>query len=116
MDIKRINPTPRWSDATVFNGLAHFVEIAADSSEDITNQATQILTQAEKTLASIGSNKARILSVTIYITDLSHLTVFNEIWEKWLPFACAPSRACLKVELADPALLIEIAFVAAVAQ
>jgi enamine deaminase RidA (YjgF/YER057c/UK114 family) len=38
----------------------------------------------------------------------------NRAWEAWLPTACAPSRACVKVELLDPQMLVEIAFVAAV--
>ena len=27
MKIHRINPTQRWSDITVFNGIANFVEV-----------------------------------------------------------------------------------------
>ena len=42
MNIKRLRPTPRWSDATIFNGIAHFVEVAADTEQDITNQTAQI--------------------------------------------------------------------------
>lgn len=114
MDIKRINPSPRWSDATVYNGMAHFVEIADDSSQDLPGQIEQVFSQAEKSLKMVGSDKSRILSVTIYITDLKHLAMFNLAWEAWLPSGCAPSRACLKVELVQPELLLEICFVAAV--
>ena len=113
MDIQRINPSPRWSDATIFNDIAHFVEVAVDSNADIHEQVTKVLNQAEKTLAGIGSDKSRILSATIYVTDFNHLKVLNPLWEAWLPENCAPSRACIKVELVDPALLLEIAFVAA---
>lgn len=114
MDIQRINPTARWSDVTIFNQTAYFVEVAADSSGDIQAQVTQVLNQAEQTLLGVGSNKSRILSATIYLTDFNFLPVLNPIWEKWLPENCAPSRACIKAELADPTLLVEIAFVAAV--
>ena len=113
-DIQRINPTPRWSDMTVFNGIAHFVEVPADTGADMQGQVNQVLAQAETTLRSGGSDKSRILSGTIYITDFSNLDVLNAAWEAWLPAGCAPSRACLKVELTDPAFLVEIAFVAAV--
>ena len=113
MDIQRVNPSPRWSDVTIFNEIAHFVEVAADSSSDIHEQVTQVLTQAEQTLLGFGSDKSRILSVTIYVTDFNHLKVLNLVWEDWLPENCAPSRACIKAELVDPSLLLEIAFVAA---
>ncbi len=113
MDIQRINPTPRWSDATIFNGISHFVEVAEDTSADMTGQVEQIFAQAEATLASFGSNKSRILSATIYVTDFANLDALNAAWDAWFPEGCAPSRACLKVELADPAFLVEITFVAA---
>ena len=113
MDIKRIGTTPRWSDATLFKGIAHFVEVAADIEQDITSQTQQILAQAEATLAAIGSDKSKLLSATIYLTRVEDLTILNALWEVWLPAGCAPSRACIKVELLNPKMLIEIAFVAA---
>ena len=114
MTIKRVNPCARWSDVTVYNGIAHFVEVAdSDSSADIRGQAQQIFAQAEEMLASVGSNSSRVLSCTIYITDFSNFDAFNEEWEAWFPKGCAPSRACVKAELANPELLVEIAFVAA---
>ena len=112
--IQRLRPTPRWSDATLFNGIAHFVEVPADTEQDITSQAHQIFAQTEATLAEIGSDKSRLLSATIYLTQTQNAAIVNPIWEAWLPENCAPSRACIKVELLDPKMLIEIAFVAAV--
>ena len=114
MTIQRLNPAPRWSDATVYNGIGHFVEVPNDTTRAIDDQIAQILSQAEATLHAIGSDKSRLLSATIYITCKENVLAFNQAWEAWLPNDCAPSRACVKVELLDPAMLIEIAFVAAV--
>jgi len=113
-DIQRINPTPRWSDMTIFNRIAHFVEVPADTSADMHGQIAQVLAQTEATLLRGGSDKSRLLSVTIYITDFNNLPVLNTAWEAWLPAGCAPSRACVKAELVDPDFLVEIVFVAAV--
>ncbi|MCG4453391.1 RidA family protein [Pseudomonas sp. MMS21-TM103] len=114
MKIHRINPTKRWSDITVFNGIAHFVEIAdADTKADIKGQAEQIFAQAEQSLKKIHSDKTRILSATIYLTNFTNLTAFNELWDAWLEEGTAPSRACVKAELANPDYLVEISFVAA---
>lgn len=113
MTIQRLKPTPRWSDATVFNDIAHFVEIPNDTRAPMAEQIAQVLAQAETTLAAIGSNKSHLLSATIYVTDRENLPTLNAAWEAWLPAGCAPSRACIKVELLDPAMLVEIAFVAA---
>ena len=114
MDIQRINPCARWSDVTIFNGIAHFVEVAdTDTTADMAGQVQQVLSQAEATLERTGSDKSRLLSVTIYVTDFANFAALNEAWEAWLPEGCAPSRACVKAELADPDYLVEIAFVAA---
>jgi len=114
MTIHRINPTPRWSDITVFQGIAHFVEVAeADTRADIKGQVGQIFAQAEESLAKVGSDKTRVLSVTIYVTDFANFAALNEVWDAWFAPGTAPSRACVKVELANPELLVEMAFVAA---
>lgn len=113
MSIQRLNPTLRWSDATVFNGIAHLVEVPANTNCEMAEQIAQILAQADATLAAVGSDKSRLLSATIYITDKNNVAALNAAWQAWLPAGCAPSRACIKVELLDPAMLVEIAFVAA---
>lgn len=115
MNIQRLNPAPRWSDATVYNGIAHFVEVPNNTDCAMDGQVAQILAQAEATLAALGSDKSHLLSATIYITLKDNLLALNKAWEAWLPADCAPSRACVKVELLDSAMLVEIAFVAAVA-
>lgn len=114
MEIKRINSGPRWSDATVFNGTAYFVEVAEDETADMRSQIRQVLAQADDSLATVNSDKSRIVAVTIYVTDFANFDILNEEWEAWLPQGCAPSRACVKAELADPNYLVEIAFIAAV--
>lgn len=114
MDIQRINPCKRWSDITVYNGIANFVEVPdTDLTADIKGQVEQILEQAEASLAKVGSDKSRILTTTIYITDFANLAALNEVWDAWFPENCAPSRACVKAELADPGYLVEMAFTAA---
>ncbi|MDZ7820264.1 MAG: RidA family protein [Aliarcobacter sp.] len=114
MKIHRINPCKRWSDVTVFNGIATFTEVAdSDTSADIRSQVKQIFEQAEASLALIDSDKSRILAVTIYITDFAKFAALNEIWDEWFPDGCAPSRACVKAELVDANLLVEMTFTAA---
>jgi enamine deaminase RidA (YjgF/YER057c/UK114 family) len=114
MKIHRINPCKRWSDVTVFNGIATFTEVAdSDTSVDIKGQVQQIFEQAEVSLTLIDSDKSRILSVTIYITDFANIDELNDIWDSWFPDDCAPSRACVKAELIDPNLLVEMSFTAA---
>lgn len=114
MKIHRINPTRRWSEITVFNGIANFVEVPeCEGIKDIEGQVKQVFKQAEEMLAMIGSDKGRILTVTIYITDFENVERLNQVWDNWFDDGTAPSRACVKVELADPEWLVEMAFTAA---
>ncbi len=114
MKIHRINPTRRWSEVTVFNGIANFVEVPEDEkAETIEDQVKAVFAQAEAMLALVGSDKSRILTVTIYITDFANVDRLNAVWDAWFDEGTAPSRACVKVELADPTWLVEMAFTAA---
>jgi enamine deaminase RidA (YjgF/YER057c/UK114 family) len=92
VDIQRVNPSAKWSDVTVFNKIAHFVEVASDESANMLDQTKQVFSQAEEVLASVGSDKSRLLSVTIYVTDFANLEVFNKAWQEWFPKDCAPRR------------------------
>ncbi|XZG70345.1 RidA family protein [Chitinibacteraceae bacterium HSL-7] len=113
MTIERINTTPRWSDATIYNNLIHFVEVPNDASVPFAAQVAQVLQQAEATLALAGSDKSRLLMATIYLPDRSVVAEFNAQWDAWLPAGAAPSRACLQAGLMNPDMLVEIVFVAA---
>ncbi|MDR3429951.1 MULTISPECIES: RidA family protein [Silvimonas] len=111
-DIQRLNPTPQWSDATSFNGISFFVEVP-ESGTTFVEQTHALLAQAERTLEKVGSDKSRLLMAMIYLPDLANRAAFNEIWQAWLPEGSAPSRACVRADLASPNDLVEIAFTAA---
>ncbi|UXY15071.1 RidA family protein [Chitiniphilus purpureus] len=113
MPIERLNPMPRWSDATRYAGFIHLVEVPERLDTGMAGQVRQVLTQAEATLARMGSDKSRLLMATIYVVDAADVPALNAEWEAWLPPGCAPARACVKVALLDPAMRVEIAFVAA---
>ncbi len=110
--IQRINPQPQWSDAVVHNGTAYFVEVP-DSGDDISSQTLALLTQAERTLSTVGSDKRHLLQATIYLKHMADRATFNDLWAQWLPLGCAPARVCVCAEMASPDFLLEIAFTAA---
>lgn len=112
-EIQRHGVTKRWSDAVVYNGVVHFVEVADDPTQDIRGQVNQVLTQADARLALVGSDRTRLLQVTIYLADLNDAAVLNSVWDEWIPSGYAPARACVQVGLA-PGYFIEIIVVAAV--
>jgi enamine deaminase RidA (YjgF/YER057c/UK114 family) len=111
--IIRINPQPQWSDAVIHNGIAYFVEVP-ESGSDIAGQAQALLTQAQRTLALVGSDKSHLLMATIYLKRMADRDALNAAWQAWLPEGCAPARVCVSAEMSSPDYLLEIAFTAAV--
>jgi len=112
-DIQRHGVTRRWSDAVIHHGVAHFVEIADDPAQDLRGQVAQILSQIDGRLALVGSDKSRLLQVLIYLADLKHGPILNELWDAWVPEGHAPARACVQVGLA-PGYHVEMVITAAV--
>lgn len=115
MDIQRQGATARYSDIVVHNQVAYIVEVPVSAHEDAAVQTQEVLDSLDSLLALAGSNKSRILSATIYLTDMADYATMNSAWEAWIPSGCAPSRACVQVAtLAQPGLRVEIALTAAV--
>lgn len=97
MDIQRIGVTPRYADAVIHGGVVHAVEVPPSEEGDISSQTRGLLDTLARTLESAGTSKARLLTATIYLTDMADYDGFNAVWDAWLPPGCAPSRACVKV-------------------
>ena len=64
-------------------------------------------------MISAGSDKSRLLQVTIYLADISEIDAMNALWDDWVPAGCAPVRACVQAKLANPGYRIEVVVVAA---
>ncbi len=112
-DIQRHGVTRRWSDAVIHNGVAHFVEVADDPSQDARGQVAQVLAQIDGRLSLVGSDKTRLLQVLIYLADLKDGAALNPLWDEWVPPGHAPARACVQAGLA-PGYLVEMVIMAAV--
>jgi len=111
--IERLGVTRRWSDAVIHGGVAYFVEVANDSSQDFRGQVEQVLAQIDSRLSQFKSDTTRLLQVLIYLTNLTEAPILNELWDAWVPEGHAPSRACVQVGLA-PGYCVEMVITAAV--
>jgi enamine deaminase RidA (YjgF/YER057c/UK114 family) len=116
MSITRIGTTQRWSDAVIFNGAVYLVEVPATLEADLTEQTRELLQLVEDGLVKYGSDKSRIISVTIYLSDITQIAEFNAIWDHWLPTGSAPVRACVQAQLAHAEYKVEIQLVAALTE
>ncbi|MGU7782289.1 RidA family protein [Burkholderia sp. PU8-34] len=115
MQIKRYESGKRMSQAVVHGGLAFLAgQVADDPSQDVKGQTAQILAKIDRLLEQVGSEKARILSATIWLADHATFNDMNAIWDAWVPEGDAPARACVESKLAFPQYTVEIGVIAAV--
>ena len=109
MAIKRIEPGPRMSKAVVHNNTVYLAGLTADdSSQDVKGQTKQILDKIDALLKAAGSDKSKILSANIWLTDIGTWSQMNEVWDAWVAPGSSPARATVEAKLANPALKVEI--------
>lgn len=114
MSITRIEPGKRMSQAVRHGSLVFLAgQVAADTAQDVSGQTRQILAEIERLLALAGSDKTKILSATIYLTDIATFADMNSVWDAWVPAGHLPARATVEAKLASPAYKVEIQVVAA---
>lgn len=114
MEIKRLHVGKRLSEVAIHNGTVYLAgQIASDTKQDILGQTREVLGHIDRLLAEAGSDKSRILSTQIYITDMANFPAMNTVWEAWVVPGQTPPRATVEAKLADPAGLVEIVIVAA---
>lgn len=114
MNIQRYGTTGRYSDSVVHNGTVYLVEVPSNLAADIAGQTANLLASVEALLAQAGSDKSRLLMVTIYLAEMADYAAMNAVWDAWLPAGCAPARACVQARLANPGYRVEMVLTAAV--
>jgi enamine deaminase RidA (YjgF/YER057c/UK114 family) len=112
--IKRQQSDARLSRVVTHNGIAYLAGLTADKlTVPIKGQTEQILAKIDELLRLAGTEKSRLLSTTIYISDMRLKPQMDEAWLAWVDPQNTPARACVEARLATPEILVEIMVVAA---
>lgn len=115
MAIDRIDTGTRMSRAVIHNQTAYLCgQVPKDESADIKGQTLTTLEKVEELLSLIGSDKSKILSVTVYVADMADFSGMNAVWDAWVEPGQAPARACVEAKMARPELRVEMSVIAAV--
>jgi enamine deaminase RidA (YjgF/YER057c/UK114 family) len=88
--------------------------VADDTSLDMAGQADDVLRQLAKLLAAGGSSIARVLQVTIYVTDLADKPDFNRVWKEHFNAVNLPARAAIGVADLGRGVKLELVATAAI--
>ena len=83
--------------------------VARDGSVTMVEQTRSCLAQIDTRLVSAGTDKSKLLTTTIWITDMAEFDEMNAVWDAWVEPAKPPARACIQtVALARPNLKVEM--------
>jgi enamine deaminase RidA (YjgF/YER057c/UK114 family) len=90
-------------------------QVAANApGASVAEQTKDILSTIDALLAEAKSDKSKILSATIWLTDMNTFSEMNNVWDDWVVSGATPARATVtSAQLASPEFAIEIAVIAA---
>jgi len=99
---------PTRSRAAVHGDLVMTVAVAPDPVPvSMYEQSVKALARLDESLALCGSDKSKILSAIVYITDIKRKGEMNRAWDEWVDLKNPPMRACIGVDL-EPPHIVEI--------
>ena len=116
MTIQRIQPSARFCEVSIHNGVAYFAGQVPETTLDKNayEQTKEVLGLIDKLLAEIGSHKGNILNAQIFLADMQDYAQLNQAWDEWVDSQNPPSRATVEAKLAVPEWKVEIVITAAV--
>src|SRR5262249_60759789 len=84
MTAKRHKPSKIYSKAVEANGFAFTAGIVAeDVAQNAEGQTRQILKEIDRLLKLCGTDKTKLVSATIWVSDIRHRDAMNEAWNAW---------------------------------
>ena len=112
--IRRLTEEGRLSGAVVHGGLVWLAgQVPDDTSGDAEAQTADVLRQIDALLAEAGTDKSRLLSVTVVLADIGDAPAMNRAWDAWLDPSAKPARMTIQAPLVDRSWKVEITGVAA---
>jgi enamine deaminase RidA (YjgF/YER057c/UK114 family) len=117
MSIKRLHAGPRMSQAVIHGGVVYLAgQVAGNTKgQSVTEQTKDILAAIDSLLAEAGTDKSKLLTAQIWLTDMSTFGHMNAVWDAWVSPGHTPARATVQSPaLAAPGYDVEIMVTAAI--
>jgi enamine deaminase RidA (YjgF/YER057c/UK114 family) len=113
--IERLEIGPRMSQAVIHNGVVYLAGQVADDAvgASVATQTANILKKIDALLKAAGSDKSKLLSARVWLTDMRKFDEMNKVWDAWVIPGQTPTRVCVEAKLAAPEYTVEILVIAA---
>ncbi|WP_299041207.1 RidA family protein [uncultured Tateyamaria sp.] len=112
-DIKRFDTDHRMSQAVVHGNTVYLAGQCGTAHAPIQTQTREALSKIDHHLATVGTDKAQLLSVTIWLSSIADYDAVNAVWDAWVAPGTAPARSCGEVQIGGEGYNIEIICTAA---
>ncbi|GAB4180513.1 MAG: RidA family protein [Thalassobaculales bacterium] len=115
MSIERIEAGPRMSGAVIHGNTVYLAgQVAKEAAgKSVAEQTKEILSIIDGLLAKAGTDKSKLLSASIWLTDIRSFAEMNAVWDAWVSPGNTPARATVEAKLAGTQYSVEIAVIAA---
>ena len=115
MTIQRFDTGPRMSQVVIHGDTVFLAGVVASNAggESVTKQTQDVLSTIDGHLKKAGSDKSKLLTATIYLTDMNTFAEMNAVWDGWVSAGNTPARATVEARLASPKYRVEIMVTAA---
>ena len=120
-DANAPNPIGSYNQAVVANGFVFTAgQIAIDPSNgelvdgSFKDRVDQVFKNLSAILERAGTNLSKVVKFTVFLTDMSHYSDVNDVFNKWLDEDNAPARSLVAVKGLPAGTDVEIECVALV--
>jgi enamine deaminase RidA (YjgF/YER057c/UK114 family) len=115
MKVERHDVAARMSKVVVHGDTVYLAGIVAENpkGKSTGEQTKSVLSQIDMFLAKAGTDKSKLLTAQIWITDMANFAEMNAAWDAWVSPGNTPGRATIEAKLASPDYKVEIMVVAA---
>jgi len=99
---------PIISGVITVGNMVYVKGVTADPAGDVTAQTRQVLREIDRSLAVAGTDKSKLLTAQVWLSDMKMFRQHNLAWNEWVDPVNPPVRACVEARLFAPGLLVEI--------
>jgi enamine deaminase RidA (YjgF/YER057c/UK114 family) len=109
-EIDRFEPYAELMHLAVVHGdTVHLAGIVADDlGADMEGQTRDVLRQLDEFAAAHGLDRSRVLTATLFVTDMSEKPAMNRAWQAFFDPAHLPARATIGVADLGPGVRLEM--------
>jgi enamine deaminase RidA (YjgF/YER057c/UK114 family) len=93
--------------------MVYVCGVTPEPAGDVTAQTRQLLERIDRLLQGAGSDKSKLLTAQVWLSDMRDFEAHNAAWNAWVDPANPPVRACVQAALWQPEMRVEIMVTAA---